>query len=342
MLRKRVGVDLGTANTVFVVGGTTVILDQPSVVALHTSKGVTKVLAVGETARPMLGKAPQSIEVFTPLREGVIANFDVAEKMIDAFFNIAVPSSKFLKPSVVVCTPFGATAVERRAIRQAFLAAGAKKVGLIDEPMAAAIGAKLPVSSPKGSMVVDIGGGTTGIAIISLGGIVCASSIRLGGNFFDKVIVDTVRRNLEFIIGASTAERIKFEVVSADEDLDEKSEGFQSLEVNGLSGRSLKPGTITVNTGHFSSAMSALTGSIELEIRRVLEKAPPDLAADVYTGGITMTGGGSLLRDLPSALSKRLGIEVTVAGSPKYSVAYGTGLAAQMEEQFVNCIQYDP
>jgi rod shape-determining protein MreB len=341
MFRKRIGIDLGTANTVFVVNGTEIVLDQPSVVALQTTKGRTRVIAVGEAASPMLGKTPQSIEAYTPLREGVIANFDIAEKMIDAFFKIAVPVTKLFKPVVVVCVPFGATAVEKRAIQQSILAAGAKRVGLIEEPMAAAMGAGLPVSSPKGSMIVDIGGGTTEIAIISLGGIVCASSIRMGGNYYDRVIADTVRKNLELIIGASTAERIKFEVVTAAEIFENQQESFRSFEVNGMGSRNGIPKAVTVNSGHFTSAILNITNILESEIRSVLEKAPPDLAADVYLEGITLTGGGALLRDLPDVLSKRLGITVSIAESPKYSVAFGTGLAAQMEKKFQHCIQYE-
>jgi rod shape-determining protein MreB len=341
MFRKRIGIDLGTANTVFVVNGTEIVLDQPSVVALQTTKGRTRVIAVGEAASPMLGKTPQSIEAYTPLREGVIANFDIAEKMIDAFFKIAVPVTKLFKPVVVVCVPFGATAVEKRAIQQSILAAGAKRVGLIEEPMAAAIGAGLPVSSPKGSMIVDIGGGTTEIAIISLGGIVCASSIRMGGNYYDRVIADTVRKNLELIIGASTAERIKFEVVTAAEILEDQQGSFRSFEVNGMGSRNGIPKAVTVNSGHFTSAILNITNILESEIRSVLEKAPPDLAADVYLEGIPLTGGGALLRDLPDVLSKRLGITVSIAESPKYSVAFGTGLAAQMEKKFQHCIQYE-
>jgi len=335
MFRKRIGIDLGTANTVFVVNGTEIVLDQPSVVALQTTKGRTRVIAVGEAASPMLGKTPQSIEAYTPLREGVIANFDIAEKMIDAFFKIAV------KPVVIVCVPFGATAVEKRAIQQSILAAGAKRVGLIEEPMAAAMGAGLPVSSPKGSMIVDIGGGTTEIAIISLGGIVCASSIRIGGNHYDRVIADTVRKNLELIIGTSTAERIKFEVVTAAESFEDQQTSFRSFVVNGIGSRNGTPKAVTVNSDHFTSAMLNLTSILETEIRSVLEKSPPDLAADVYLDGITLTGGGALLRGLADVLSKRLGITVSIAESPKYSVAFGTGLAAQMEKKFQHCIRYE-
>lgn len=341
MFRKRIGIDLGTANTVFVVNGTEIVLDQPSVVALQTTKGRTSVIAVGEAASPMLGKTPQSIEAYTPLREGVIANFDIAEKMIDAFFKIAVPVTKFFKPVVIVCVPFGATAVEKRAIQQSILAAGAKRVGLIEEPMAAAMGAGLPVSSPKGSMIVDIGGGTTEIAIISLGGIVCASSIRIGGNHYDRVIADTVRKNLELIIGTSTAERIKFEVVTAAESFEDQRTSFRSFVVNGIGSRNGTPKAVTVNSDHFTSAMLNLTSILETEIRSVLEKSPPDLAADVYLDGITLTGGGALLRGLADVLSKRLGITVSIAESPKYSVAFGTGLAAQMEKKFQHCIQYE-
>jgi rod shape-determining protein MreB len=271
----------------------------------------------------------------------VIANFDLAEKMIDAFFKIAVPGTRFFKPIVIVCVPFGATAVEKRAIQKAILVAGAKRVGLIEEPMAAAMGANLPVFSPKGSMIVDIGGGTTEIAIISLGGIVCASSIRIGGNHYDRIIADTVRKNLELIIGASTAERIKFEVVTASESLKDFDESFRSLEVNGLGSRNGIPRSVTVNSAHFVSPMLNLTNILEAEIRSVLEKAPPDLAADIYSNGITLTGGGALLRDLPAVLSKRLGIPVLIADNPKYSVAYGTGLAAMMEKKFVHCIHYE-
>jgi rod shape-determining protein MreB len=190
-------------------------------------------------------------------------------------------------------------------------------------------------------MIVDIGGGTTEIAIISLGGIVCASSIRIGGNHYDRVIADTVRKNLELIIGTSTAERIKFEVVTAAESFEDQQTSFRSFVVNGIGSRNGTPKAVTVNSDHFTSAMLNLTSILETEIRSVLEKSPPDLAADVYLDGITLTGGGALLRGLADVLSKRLGITVSIAESPKYSVAFGTGLAAQMEKKFQHCIRYE-
>jgi rod shape-determining protein MreB len=338
--RQRIGIDLGTANTVFVVNGTEVVLDQPSVIALQATKNKQKVIAVGDAARLMLGKTPQSIEAVSPLREGVIANFEMAERMIDAFFHVAVPVTKFFKPSVIVCVPFGATAVEKRAIQQTILAAGAKRVGLIEEPMAAAIGANLPVFSPQGSMIVDIGGGTTEVAILSLGGIVCASSLRLGGHHFDRIIADTVRKKRELIVGLPTAERIKLEVVTAAEDLDENPEAVRSMQINGIGSRNGMPKSVTVTSDHFKSSIASLTSTIESEIRSVLDKAPPDLAADIYVAGITLTGGGALLRDLPRVLSARLGITVSIAENPRYSVALGAGLAADSEKRFSHCIQY--
>lgn len=342
MFRKRIGIDLGTANTVFVAEGNSVVLDQPSVVAIQRLNGKTKVVAVGEPARLMLVKTPKSIEASTPLRDGVIANFEVAERMIDAFFRAAVPASRFLKPVVIVCVPYGATAVEKRAIQQTILSAGAKRVGLVEEPMAAAMGANLPVFAPKGSMIVDIGGGTTEIAVISLGGIVCASSIRLAGNHFDRTIVDTVRKKLDLIIGLPMAERIKLEVVTAREDIEKGAEAIRSMEVRGIDSKTGIPKAITVNSTHFTTAVTALVNAIEGEIRSVLDRAPPDLASDIHSAGIMLTGGGALLRDLPLALAKRVEIPVTLAEQPKLSVAFGTGLAVQFEKQFINAIQFNP
>jgi rod shape-determining protein MreB and related proteins len=337
MFGIHIGIDLGTANTVFATSTHGIILDEPSVIALTTRRGKLSVIAVGSDAKPMLGKTPISIEAHTPLKDGVIANFEVAEKMIDAFFKKAMPSFKFFKPYVIVCVPYGATAVEKRAIQQTLRSAGAKRVGLIEEPMAAALGSNLPVFEPRGSMIVDIGGGTTEIGIISLGGIVCANSIRVGGNYIDRVIVETMRKQCDLIIGLATAERVKMAIVSALSDDCAPCEA----EVSGVGSISGAPTSVMANSLHFRAAMSLIVDKLEFEIRKVLEKAPPDLASDVHFDGIVLTGGGALLRGLDVELTKRLGIKVEVAEHPMHSVAFGAGLAASLGAKFAYAIQYD-
>ena len=339
MFSDHIGMDLGTANTVIVTVKTGIILDEPSVVAFHGSNGKKSFLAVGNDAKLMLGKTPESIVASQPLSDGVIADFDHAETMIKEFFKKAIPRSKYLKPKVVVCVPFGATPVEKRAIQQAIKAAGASSAGLLEEPMAAALGANLPVLEPKGSMVVDIGGGTTEVAVVALGGIVEATSIKTGGNHFDAAVIQSIRKNLNLNIGGATAEKIKLQIGSA---IAPEKDGFaEPLLISGIGSMDGVPKSASTTQHDYRKAVMPLIDSIESSIRSVLERTPPDLASDVYDDGITLTGGGSLLKGLDEELTRRLDIRVVVAENPKYCVAYGTAHAVQLGKKFVHAIAYD-
>lgn len=339
MFSHHIGIDLGTANTVIVTVRKGIVLDEPSVVAFHEYKGKKSFLAVGEDAKLMLGKTPESIVASQPLRDGVIADFDHAETMIKQFFKKAMPRSRYWKPKVVVCVPFGATPVEKRAIQQAIKAAGASSAGLLEEPMAAALGANLPVLKPKGSMVVDIGGGTTEIAVVALGGIVEATSIKIGGNHFDALVIQRTRKKLNLNIGGATAEKIKFEIGTATSpDLVDCKE---PLLISGVGSTDGVPKSASTNQRDYAAAVKPLIDNIENAIRSVLERTPPDLASDVYQDGITLTGGGCLLYDLDVELTRRLAIRVVVAENPKYCVAYGAARAVEMGKKFIHAIEYD-
>jgi rod shape-determining protein MreB len=339
MLSNHIGIDLGTANTVIVTVKKGIILDEPSVVAFHEFKGTQSFLAVGDAAKMMLGKTPESIVASQPLNDGVIADFDHAETMIKEFFKKAIPRSKYLKPKVVVCVPFGATPVEKRAIQQAVKAAGASSVGLLTEPMAAALGANLPVLEPKGLMVVDIGGGTTEIAVVALGGIVEATSIKTGGNHFDAITIQSIKKKLNLIIGTATAENIKLQIGCAiNPDVVDLKE---PLLISGIGSIDGLPKSASTNQRDYCAAVKPLIDSIENAIRTVLERTPPDLASDVYEDGITLTGGSSLLNGLDAELTKRLEIRVTVAENPKYCVAYGAARAVEMGKKFTHAIEYN-
>jgi len=339
MFSYNIGIDLGTANTVIVTAKKGIILDEPSVVAFHVSKGVKTFLAVGEHAKSMLGKAPESIVASQPLSDGVIADFDHAETMIKEFFKKAIPRSKHFKLKAVVCVPFGATPVEKRAIQQAVKAAGASSAGLLEEPMAAALGAKLPVLEPKGSMIVDIGGGTTEVAVVALGGIVEASSIKIGGNHFDSALIQSVKKNLSLNIGGATAEKIKLQIGSAT--VHDKVDCAEPLVISGVGSMDRVPRSASTKQQDYCTAVRPLINRIESGIRSVLERTPPDLASDVYQDGITLTGGGSLLKELDTELTRRLNIQVVVAENPKYCVAYGAACAVAMGKKFTHAIEYD-
>ena len=339
MFSPQIGIDLGTANTVIVTARKGIVLDEPSVVAFHTAKGKKAFLAVGTHAKLMLGKTPGSIEACRPLIDGVIADFDHAETMIKEFFKKVIPSSRFLKPKVVVCIPFGATPVEKRAIQQAIKSAGARSVGLLDEAMAAALGAHLPILEPTGSMVVDIGGGTTEIAVIALGGVVNATSIKTGGSHFDEAITQDIKKRLDLNIGAGTAEAIKIEIGSAR--APNEGECPRPMRIKGLGSKNGLPKAAHTTQADVSLAVRPLVDRIENSIRSVLERTPPDLMSDVSQGGITLTGGGSLLHGLDVELSHRLKIDVRVAEQPKYCVAYGAARAVHMGKKFVHAIEYD-
>ncbi len=321
-------IDLGTANTVVYVRGRGVVLNEPSVVAIETIKGEKRVRAVGDDAKMMMGKTPDSIQAIRPLRDGVIADIDVAEQMIKHFIH-KVHGGKakpWRFPEIVICVPSGSTSVERRAIRDAASNAGASQVWLIEEPMAAAIGAGMPVTEPIGSMVVDIGGGTTEVAVLSLRGLAYTTSVRVGGDKMDESIVSFVRRNHNLLIGEATAERIKKEVGTARVPAD--GEG-RIIHVKGRDLVNGVPKEIPISQGQIAEAMSEPVGSIVEGVRMALENTAPELAADIVDQGIVLTGGGALLHGLDDIIREETGLPVIVAEDPLTCVALGTGRALE-------------
>ncbi len=314
-------IDLGTANTLVYVKGKGILLNEPSVVAITEVRGKNHVLAVGEEAKTMLGKTPGNIRAIRPMADGVIADFDVAEEMIKHFIK-KVNSTNLMSPQVVVCVPSGATAVERRAIQESAEAAGARRVYLIEEPMAAAIGANLPVTEASGSMVVDIGGGTTEVAILSLGNIVYARSVRVGGDKFDEAIVAFIRRHHNLLIGEMTAERIKKGIATAKIPKDGVG---ASIEVRGRDLVNGVPKEIEINQAQICEALAEPVGQIIEATKTALEQTPPELAADIVERGIVLTGGGALLGDLDTTLREATGLPVVIAEDPLTCVVMGTG-----------------
>ena len=320
---RDLAIDLGTANTVIYVCGQGIVASEPSVVALEMVNGVRKVRAVGDDAKLMLGKTPANIRTVRPLRNGVIADLEVAEEMIKHFIKAHGGPSRFSRgPEVVICIPSGATSVERRAIRDAVSNAGADRVSLIEEPMAAAIGAGLPVAEPIGSMVVDIGGGTTEVGVISLQGLALCRSARVGGDKMDEAIASYVRRNYNLLIGEGTAERVKLEIGSAVRPGDGK--GLTATVRGRDVGRGM-PGEIELNQAQVADALSEPVNQIVEVVRTALEHTQPEIAADVIDQGITMTGGGSLLREFATVLQDSTGLPVRVADDPMSCVALGAG-----------------
>lgn len=334
-------IDLGTANTLIYVRGKGMVLDEPSVVSIRTSyrgSNSRSIVAVGEEAKLMLGKENRNIVAIRPLKDGVIADFEVTEKMLQHFIR-KVHSAKFFNPSprVLVCVPCGSTQVERRAIRESTTGAGAREVYLIDEPMAAAIGAGMPVSEAKGSMVVDIGGGTTEVATISLNGIVWSDSVKVGGDKFDDAIIKYVRRNYGMIIGEATAERIKKEIGTAYHEIEP-----DSLEVHGSNIAEAVPRKFTLNSNEVLEALKEPLSTIVGAVRTALENTPPELGADIAEQGIVLTGGGALLRNLSVLLSEETGIPVIVADDPLTCVARGGGRALEMmDEKGLDLFSFD-
>ena len=327
LMSHDMAIDLGTANTVVYVRGRGVVLNEPSVVAIETLNGVQKVKAVGDDAKLMMGKTPGTIEAIRPLRDGVIADIDVAEQMIKYFIQKVHGQRRFARwPQIVICVPSGSTKVERRAIRDAAQNAGASQVWLIEEPMAAAIGADMPVTEPIGSMVVDIGGGTTEVAVLSLRGLAYTTSVRVGGDKMDEAIVSYVRRNHNLLIGEATAERIKQEVGVAKAPADGIG---QTIHIKGRDLVNGVPKEIQINQGQIAEALSEPVGTIVEGVRIALENTAPELAADIVDQGIVLTGGGALLQGLDEVLRDETGLPVTVAEDPLTCVALGTGRALE-------------
>lgn len=325
MFSNDLSIDLGTANTLVYVRGQGIVLDEPSVVAIRAHNGNKIIEAVGAGAKRMLGRTPGNITAIRPLKDGVIADFQVTEKMLQHFI-AKVHEARFIRPSprVLVCVPCKSTQVERKAIRESALSAGAREVRLIEEPMAAAIGAGLEVEEASGSMVVDVGGGTTEIAIISLNGVVYSDSVRLGGDRFDEAIVAYVRRHYGTLIGDSTAEKVKQEVGCA-------FAGGELREID-VRGRNLAEGvprSFTLNSDEILQSLQEPLASIVQSVKSALEQSPPELAADIAETGIVLTGGGALLRDLDRLIAEETGLPVLVAEEPLTCVARGGGMAME-------------
>lgn len=332
MFSNDLSIDLGTANTLIYARGRGIVLNEPSVVAIRQDRGPggpKTIEAYGKDAKGMLGRTPQNITAIRPMRDGVIADFNITEKMLQHFIR-SVHESKILRPSprVLICVPCGATQVERRAIRESAAGAGARKVYLIDEPMAAAIGAGMPVDEPKGSMVLDIGGGTSEVAVISLNGIVYSASVRVGGDKFDEAITNYVRRNYGILIGEATAEKIKHEIGTA-------YPGKDLLEIE-VKGRNLSEGiprSFSLNSNEILEALQEPLHGIVSAVKTALEQTPPELGADVAERGIVLTGGGSLLRDLDRLIMEETGLPVVMAEDPLTCVARGGGRVLELIDE---------
>jgi rod shape-determining protein MreB len=332
MFSNDLSIDLGTANTLIYARDQGIVLNEPSVVAIRTDRArgsMKSVAAVGEEAKRMLGRTPHNIEAIRPMKDGVIADFTVTEKMLQ-FFIHKVHESRFLRPSprVLICVPVGSTQVERRAIRESALGAGARDVYLIDEPMAAAIGAGLPVNEPRGSMVLDIGGGTSEVAIISLNGIVYANSVRIGGDRFDDAIINYVRRNYGTLIGEATAERIKHEIGSAF-----PGNEVRDIEVKGRNLAEGIPRSFVLNSNEILESMQEPLSGIVGAVKQALEQTPPELGADVAERGIVLTGGGALLRDIDRLIEEETGLPVVIAEDPLTCVARGGGRVLELLDE---------
>lgn len=320
-LSQDIGIDLGTANTFVYVKGKGIVVREPSAVAIQKTKDKDIILAVGEEAKQMIGRTPGNIVAIRPMKDGVIADFDITQEMLRHFISQAYRRSWFRrKPRVVVCVPSGVTAVEERAVKEATIQAGARDVHLIEEPMAAAIGAGLPVAEPSGSMILDVGGGTTDVAIISLGGIVTHRSIRIGGDDLDEAIIHYIKRKYNLMIGERTAEDVKITIGSA---LPENPD--QTMEIRGRDMVSGLPKTLKLTAGEINAAMKDPINAIIEAIKITLEKTPPELAADIMDRGIVMTGGGALLDGFDRLISRETGMPVVVADDTLDCVVLGAG-----------------
>jgi rod shape-determining protein MreB and related proteins len=321
-------IDLGTANTLVVLKGKGVVLNEPSVVAIINEMGKKTVLAVGDEAKTMLGRTPGNISAIRPLKDGVIADFIVTEEMIKHFIKKVHIKNTFANPRILICVPTGSTPVERKAIQDSALAAGARRVQLIEEPIAAAIGAGLPISEATGSMIVDIGGGTTEIAVMSLGGVVFSKSLRVAGDAMDSAIISYMRKKFNLLIGESTAEKIKKEIGTAIP---------TSNNIFLMKGRDIRTGTpkeISLTEEDACEALMPILSQMLSAIKEALESTPPELSADLVDMGLVLTGGGALLKNIDKLISKDTGLPVTIADNPLECVALGTGKALENEELF--------
>ncbi|MDO8618920.1 MAG: rod shape-determining protein [Candidatus Daviesbacteria bacterium] len=323
-LSKRIGIDLGTANSLVYLAGTGIVLNEPTVVAVSTDDN--RVLAVGNEAKEMLGRTPGNITASRPMRDGVIADYVITEAMIRYFLDRVAGRNRLFKPEVMVCAPAGVTSVERRAILDATLSAGAKVAFLIDEPLAAAIGAKIPIANPSGNMIVDIGGGTTEAAVICLGGVVVHNSVRVGGNKIDEAITSYVRKKFNLIIGERMAETVKITIGSA---IKLKPNETMKMEIRGRDAYSGLPRTVEITSDEVTEAIFEVCQKISGAVKGVLELVPPELASDIIDKGIVMSGGTSCLKNLDKLLTENLGVPCALAENPLLCVALGTGMALE-------------
>ena len=321
-------IDLGTANTLVVLKGQGVVLNEPSVVAVVDEKGKKSVIAVGDEAKTMLGRTPGNIQAIRPLKNGVIADFIVTEEMIKHFIKKVHNRKSFANPRILICVPTGSTPVERKAIQDSALAAGARRVQLIEEPIAAAIGANLPIQEATGSMVVDIGGGTTEIAVMSLGGVVYSNSMRIAGDSMDQALIHYMRKKFNLLIGDATAEKLKKEIGTA------LATSNNTYQVKGRDIRSGTPKEISLKEEDTAEALSQTLSQIMAGIKDALENTPPELSADLVDMGLTLTGGGALLKNMDKFIAKETGLPVQIADDPLACVAIGTGKALEQEEIF--------
>ncbi|MEW6667947.1 MAG: rod shape-determining protein [Thermodesulfobacteriota bacterium] len=322
-LSHDLAIDLGTSNTLIYVKGKGIVLNEPSVVAIKKEhEGVNRILAVGREAKKMLGRTPERVEAIRPMKDGVIADFEITEVMLRHFIKQVLRRGSILRPRIIISVPIGVTPVEKRAVRECAESAGASEVFLIEEPMAAAIGAGLPITEPRSNMVVDIGGGTTEVTVISLGGIVYSKSVRVGGDRMDESIVQYINRNYNFMIGPGTAETIKMTIGNA-----YPLEEPQQMLVKGRDLATGIPRTLTLESEEVREMISEEVGTIVQTVRSALEQMPPELSADILDAGIVLTGGGALLRNLDILLKRETKVPVTVTPEPLHAVALGAGMA---------------
>lgn len=333
MFSKRIGIDLGTSNILVYVQDKGVVINEPAVVAVSTDDN--KIMAVGAEAKDMVGRTPENIVAHRPLSDGVIADYRITEAMLKYFINKAVGNVRFFRPEVMVCVPAGVTSTERRAVIDATTQAGAKEAYIIREPLAAAIGADIPIGSASGNMVIDIGGGTSEVAVISLGGIVAVNSVRIGGDKFDQAIAAYVRRRYNLAIGDVTAEQIKIQIGSA---LPVPEDEEQSMEVRGRDMVAEMPKTISISTNEVVSAIQNNLNEVTQSVKGVLQQTPPELSADVIDRGMVMAGGGSLLRNIDKVITQATSVPCHVAEDPLFCVVRGTGIAVENLDSYKRAV----